>query len=126
MTWQYNLKGKVDTSINVDVFDIDMFDNTKETISALKAKGKFVICYINVGSFEKWRPDAAKFPKSIIGKKMDGWDEVCVFCLLALFVWWVFLFAFLLTQFFFIFAVLVRYQKNWLVGTNFQEQIHLG
>jgi len=75
MTWQYNLKGKVDTSVNVDVFDIDAIDNTKETIAALKAKGKFVICYINVGSYEPWRKDASKFPKSIIGKKMQGWEE---------------------------------------------------
>lgn len=43
MTWQYNLKGKVNTNINAQVFSIDLFDVSKETIQELKNKGRFVM-----------------------------------------------------------------------------------
>lgn len=32
-----------------------------------------MICYISVGSWEDWRPDAAEFPDSVVGKAYAGW-----------------------------------------------------
>jgi hypothetical protein len=32
-----------------------------------------VVCYLSAGTYEKWRPDAASFPRSILGKDVAGW-----------------------------------------------------
>jgi hypothetical protein len=58
---------------DAQIFDLDLFENSAETIRALKAGGKRVICYFSAGSSENWRPDFNKFPKAVIGNKMDGW-----------------------------------------------------
>ena len=42
-------------------------------MAALKAAGRRVICYVNAGAFEEWRPDAKRFPKAVLGKDLDGW-----------------------------------------------------
>lgn len=74
VSWQWQLSGdRINTSFNVDVYDIDAFENSAWTVRTLYAKGSKVICYVDVGSWESWRPDAKKFPKSVIGNKYDGW-----------------------------------------------------
>jgi len=75
-TWHWQLTKTVDQTVNATMFDIDLFDNTKTTIAALKAKGRVVICYFSAGSYESWRPDAKDFPQSVLGSKMSGWDEL--------------------------------------------------
>eukprot|EP00045_Choanoeca_perplexa_P007469 m.68109 g.68109 ORF g.68109 m.68109 type:complete len:432 (+) comp14097_c0_seq1:98-1393(+) len=75
VTWQWQLNGNIDTSFDVDVYDIDLFDAPQATIDSLKASGKTVVCYFSAGSYEAWRPDASQFPTSILGNKLDGWDE---------------------------------------------------
>lgn len=54
------------------MYDIDMFDNSAQIVSALHAQGRIVICYIDAGTWENWRPDANKFPKWVLGKN-NGW-----------------------------------------------------
>lgn len=76
LTWQWQLQGRLDTSLAVDVYDIDLFDTPASTIAGLQARGIKVICYFSAGSFESWREDADAFPTSVKGKKMDGWDEL--------------------------------------------------
>jgi hypothetical protein len=56
-----------------DVIDLDLFDASAADVAALKAKGAYLICYINVGAFEDWRPDKDSFPAKVIGKEYDGW-----------------------------------------------------
>jgi endo-alpha-1,4-polygalactosaminidase (GH114 family) len=63
-----------DISINTDLFEIDLFETTQGTINALHNSGKKVICYMNVGAWEDFRPDAADFPDEVIGKKYIGWE----------------------------------------------------
>lgn len=53
--------------------DLDLNDTTKAQVTALRAAGKTVICYISFGSWENWRPDKSRFPASVIGKPLDGW-----------------------------------------------------
>jgi hypothetical protein len=53
--------------------DIDLFEARKSTVTALKAEGKRVICYMSAGSWENWRPDKADFPPEVKGKPLDGW-----------------------------------------------------
>ncbi|MFF6956803.1 endo alpha-1,4 polygalactosaminidase [Streptomyces sp. NPDC008317] len=71
--WQWQLSGTVDTSVDVPVYDIDGFENGAEVVRTLHAAGRKVICYINVGAWESFRPDSGKFPASVRGEG-DGWD----------------------------------------------------
>jgi len=73
-TWQWQLTGDIDTSYEVDLYDIDLFDSTEDTIDAIHAKGKRVICYFSAGSYEEWKDDASSFSDSILGKELDGWE----------------------------------------------------
>jgi hypothetical protein len=73
--WQWQLTVPVDLSVDVPVYDIDGFDNDASVVAALHAKGRKVICYIDVGVYESYRPDANKFPKDVIGNPDVGWDN---------------------------------------------------
>jgi hypothetical protein len=72
--WQWQLIGTVDTSVDVPVYDIDGFDNSAAVVDTLHGDGRKVICYISVGSWEDWRPDAGDFPDSVIGNPLDEWE----------------------------------------------------
>lgn len=72
LTWQWQLAGKFDNSIHVDVYDIDLDVHTS-VVEYFHKQGAKVICYINVGSWENWLSDAAQFPEEIIGKDYVGW-----------------------------------------------------
>lgn len=71
-SWQWQLTGTIDTSIDVQMYDIDLFDTPKSTIDTLHGQGRVVICYFSAGSWEDWRPDAAAFPAAVKGKN-NGW-----------------------------------------------------
>ncbi|MCO1394971.1 endo alpha-1,4 polygalactosaminidase [Burkholderia cenocepacia] len=73
-TWQWQLKGKLNTSYNVAIYDIDLFDTDVATIAALKQAGRKVVCYFSAGSSENWRPDFSKFKASDQGNKLDDWE----------------------------------------------------
>ncbi len=75
-SWQWQLTGRLDMDVDVEVFDIDLHGTSASTIAELHDRGKKVICYFSAGSFEDWRPDADAFPSSVKGSKMDGWDEL--------------------------------------------------
>ena len=74
LSWQWQLsEPPVDASIDADVYDIDIFDNDASVVADLHAKGRKVIGYINVGSWEDWRPDKAQCPPEVLGKAYEGW-----------------------------------------------------
>ena len=75
-SWQWQLTGTINTSYNVEIYDIDLFDSDESLIQSLQADGKKVICYFSGGSWEDWRSDADDFPEAVKGKKMAGWDEL--------------------------------------------------
>ena len=72
-SWQWQLTDPIDLSFDVEMYDIDLFDNTASTVAALHAQGRKVLCYISVGSWEEWRPDADQFPESVLGNDYEGW-----------------------------------------------------
>jgi endo-alpha-1,4-polygalactosaminidase (GH114 family) len=72
-TWHWQLQGTINTSYNVKLYDIDLFDTDTATIQSLKADGKRVICYFSAGSYENWREDSNSFPAEILGNDLDGW-----------------------------------------------------
>jgi endo-alpha-1,4-polygalactosaminidase (GH114 family) len=72
-SWQWQLTGAVDTSIDVQMYDVDLFDLAPATVEALHGQRRVVICYFSAGSHENWRPDASKFPAEAIGRPLAGW-----------------------------------------------------
>ncbi len=72
-TWQWQLSGTVDTTIDVAMYDIDLFDTPPSTITELLGAGRVVICYFSAGSWENWRPDAGDYPTEVLGDPLDGW-----------------------------------------------------
>lgn len=58
-----------------NVVDVDAFTTSAETVAALHAKGKKVIAYLSVGTFEDDRPDGSLLPKEVVGKKYDEWPH---------------------------------------------------
>lgn len=74
-SWQWQLSGKIDTSFDVDMYDIDLFDTPQSTIELLHENGRIVICYFSAGSYENWRTDAAQFPAAVLGNTLDGWPD---------------------------------------------------
>ena len=88
-SWQWQIDGTVDTTVPVQLYDIDLQDAvpaaTQVTVrwpaaggyqatviwprgtnaglvQRLHARGSKVICYTDTGAFENYRPDAALFP----------------------------------------------------------------
>lgn len=72
-TWQIQLSGALDATVDAAVYDVDLFDQPAATVAALHAQGRKVICYFSAGSFEDWRPDRGAFPISVIGNPLQGW-----------------------------------------------------
>lgn len=72
LTWYWQLTGRVDWSRNVEAFDVDGFETSAARVRALHRAGKHVICYVDVGTWENFRPDAAAFPRSVRGRS-NGW-----------------------------------------------------
>ncbi|KAI6794611.1 hypothetical protein KC361_g5461 [Hortaea werneckii] len=81
-TWQIVLRHPLELSPNapsiepdVDVFDIDLFDNPASTIEALHELEKKVVCYFSAGSYEPYRSDSSQFRESDLGEPLDGWPD---------------------------------------------------
>jgi hypothetical protein len=72
LTWYWQLEGKVKNGEPVQAYDIDGFENSAAEVAALHAQGKHVICYIDVGTAEDFRPDYHEFPESVLGLS-NGW-----------------------------------------------------
>ena len=72
-SWQWQLTGKLDLDMEVDVWDIDL-EVGRSVVDFLHSRGAKVICYISVGSYEDWREDAGEFPAEVLGKDYEGWS----------------------------------------------------
>lgn len=73
LSWQWQIGDfDIDTSIEADVYNVDLHVD-QSIIDELHAKGRKVICYISVGSYEDWRPDKDQFPPEVLGNDYDGW-----------------------------------------------------
>src|SRR4051795_2229041 len=71
-SWQWQLQGSIDTSVDAEMFDVDLFDTPRDTIAELHDADRHVVCYISAGSWERWRPDAGRFPERVLGRP-NGW-----------------------------------------------------
>lgn len=73
-SWQLQLNDEVNTSWDVTMYDIDLFDTSQATIDKLRAEGRVVICYFSAGSWEDWRDDAHDFPGEVLGEPLEEWE----------------------------------------------------
>jgi hypothetical protein len=88
--WQYQLQGTPNTSITAtpyaggaagapDVFDIDLYASDGTTpdsaaTTAIHGAGHHAVCYVDAGTYEDFRPDAADY---------TAFDAACSGCLLG-------------------------------------------
>lgn len=77
LSWQIQYVGEIDLDVDVQVYNLDLFETSAEDIQYLHGKGISVICYLNAGSWEDWRPDSDAFPESVLGKDYEGWPGEC-------------------------------------------------
>ena len=73
--WQWQLQGRIDTAIPAAVYDVDAFEVPRSVVRKLHEEGRKVICYLDVGSWESYRPDAGEFPRSVIGRRYEGFPN---------------------------------------------------
>lgn len=74
-SWQLQLSGTVDTTVDAGMYDIDLFETPQSTIDLLHQQGRIVICYMSAGSWESYREDADEYPSEILGNVLDGWPD---------------------------------------------------
>ena len=72
LTWQIQFSGSIDLSVDVDAFDLDMFETSSPMVRRVHSSGRHVVCYINAGAWENWRPDAGDYSSAVKGKPFDG------------------------------------------------------
>lgn len=72
-SWQWQLSGKIDLTVAVDVYDLDAFTTTAEQVAELHRAGRKVICYVNAGAYEEFRPDRGRYPAEMLGRELSGW-----------------------------------------------------
>jgi hypothetical protein len=75
-SWQIQLSSPPKAPYpRVKMIEVDGFDTSAATVAALHRSlpGRRVVCYIDAGTWENWRPDASRFPKSLLGDKDGGW-----------------------------------------------------
>jgi hypothetical protein len=73
--WQWQLQGKFELTAGASVYDIDGFESTVGDVRAIHRHRHKAVCYLDVGSWEEYRPDADKFPKSSLGAVYEGYPE---------------------------------------------------
>src|SRR5450759_2277971 len=71
-TWYWQLNGKIRFGLHVQIYDVDAFTTTAAEVSRLHSEHVHVICYVDVGTAENWRPDYSAFPQSVLGSP-NGW-----------------------------------------------------
>lgn len=74
-TWQYQLDGPVDVTVDADIFDVDLFTTSRAVIGELHDRDRRVLCYVSAGTWEPYRPDAARFPARVKGRAVAGWPD---------------------------------------------------
>lgn len=72
LTWYWQLQGTIHNGEPVAAYDVDAFETGAGEVASLHAEGKRVICYVDVGTAEKFRPDYSSFPASVLGRS-NGW-----------------------------------------------------
>ncbi|HVS98922.1 MAG TPA: endo alpha-1,4 polygalactosaminidase [Solirubrobacterales bacterium] len=73
--WQWQLQGAFRLTPGASVYDIDGFEAAPADVRAIHRHRDKAICYLDVGSWEEYRPDASRFPGSVLGRRYEGFPE---------------------------------------------------
>ena len=71
LTWYWQLQGRLHLEA-VDMSDVDAFETSAASVRRLHSAHEHVVCYIDAGTWERFRPDAGRFPRSLLGRS-NGW-----------------------------------------------------
>jgi hypothetical protein len=81
-SWQWQLGGTTIDETVLDgvantkkMYDIDLFTTDAAINGRLHAKGITVICYMETGAWENYRPDAGAYPQNVLGNGVDGFPD---------------------------------------------------
>ena len=79
-SWQWQIDGgPIDETVldavgnTKKMYDIDMFTSDAATIQRLHAKAITVVCYVETGGWESFRPDASSYPAAVLGNPLSGY-----------------------------------------------------
>jgi hypothetical protein len=72
-SWQIQLQGNINTSVAVQMYNIDLYDAPQAVIDNLHSRNIKVICYFSAGTFEDWRSDASAFSPEVLGNPLADW-----------------------------------------------------
>jgi hypothetical protein len=72
--WQWQLAGDLDLSVDVPIYDID-WQTPASVVAQLHRLGRHVICYVSVGTWEAYRPDAGAFPEDVKGAPLSDYPD---------------------------------------------------
>lgn len=72
-SWQVQYIGEINLDMEADIINLDLFETSLEDIQSLHTHGAKVICYLNAGAWENWRPDRDDFPEGVLGEQYEGW-----------------------------------------------------
>lgn len=79
IAWDWQIGASGDSAISVPagakLIDLDGFGTSAAKVAELKSKGYYTVCYINAGSWEPWRPDAAQYPNYLKIQQDPDWPE---------------------------------------------------
>jgi hypothetical protein len=84
-SWQYDLGWPVAVPTNlgaVQVYDID-YDGSEQgteaqvaaVVARIHASEAHAICYVEIGGWENYRPDANRYPHTILGHPISGYPD---------------------------------------------------
>jgi hypothetical protein len=73
-TWQIQLSGTLDTTVDARVYISDI-ETSPSVIRALHNAGRISICYFSGGTMEPFREDARDFPPESLGMQLSSYDE---------------------------------------------------
>jgi hypothetical protein len=66
-TWQWQLSGEIDPTVDAEVFVLDPFAASADLTHRLRQRNRRLVCYVSAGIYEETRPDASRFPGATLG-----------------------------------------------------------
>ena len=73
--WDWQLSRPLNLQVKVQVLDIDPDLVSAAQLRRLKRRGIFLVCYVSVGTWENWRRDRGRFPRTVLGLPYDNWPD---------------------------------------------------
>lgn len=55
------------------MYIVDLFDVDASVVDELHGAGRQVVCCLNAGAYEQWRPDASQYPTEVVGEPLADW-----------------------------------------------------